>query len=445
MKRTLLWKLCFILATGLVSFFYFLHIVTIKTEEGMSFIAEQHRNQLNAWGRQAETLYLKEDKAALQAWLEALKRQEKTYVSIASFEALHIAGDTLDKNIVGAYHFGRSVEWKIHLYFDENPIMEVPFTQTNASLVIRLPDYMRPGSYWITTKFLLQVITPMALLLLLSIMLYRHIITPLQQLEKATSEFSRGNFSVRVGKYLGRRKDELADLAKTFDTMAARIGELIGNQRQLIADLSHELRTPLTRLDIAVANFEHLDASDHLARIERESKHIRKLVEDSLTLAWLDNEKLILQQESVDLVDLLDVLVDDARFEFPEHQLELITPNNAIVHNSNHRALAPAIENVIRNALRYTPSRGLVQILLTLNQSYYVLEITDQGPGIPEQYLEKIFEPFFRLDKARIANGDSFGLGLALAKRHLASVRARIYAKNKSEKGLKVVIIIPCE
>ncbi len=443
MKRKLLWKLCLILATGLVAFFYLLHLFTLKTEESMSFIAKQDRAQLQAWGSHAESLYTQGELGKLNEWLNILKAQEDTWISITGFNVNHIAGEPFDKSIVGSYHFGRSVEWKIHLYFEQNPIMEIPFATADASLLIKLPDRMRPGSHWTTTKFILQIIMPMLVLVVLSIILYRHIITPLQKLDKATAEFSRGNFSVRVAKHLGGRTDELAQLAFTFDKMASRIGELINNQRQLISDLSHELRTPLTRLDIAVDNFEQHDSQRHLERISRESKHIRKLVEDSLTLAWLENEKPIIQQEPVDLVDLLDVLIDDARFEFPDRKIMLNIPPSAVIENSCHRALGPAIENVVRNALRYTPAYAQVTINLSLESGAYKLQVLDQGPGIPEQFLQKVFEPFFRVDDARISDGDSFGLGLALAKRHLASVRAQISAHNHDSGGLIVVIMIP--
>ncbi|WP_102796258.1 histidine kinase sensor domain-containing protein [Bowmanella denitrificans] len=443
MKRTLFWKFFVVLATGTVAFFYLLHILTIKTEENMSFIAEKDKQELQSWGAQAEAFILSKQFDALDAWLTEIKNKENTWLSIASFEALHIAGENFDKDFVGSYHFGRSVDWKIHLYFAENPVMELPFTTLNASLLVKLPERMRPGTYWSTARFVMQIMLPMTVLALLSFVLYRHIMSPLQRLDKATKEFSMGNFEARVGKYLGNRDDELSHLADTFDQMACRIGELIASQRQLISDLSHELRTPLTRLDIAVSGFDNANSQQHLMRIGRESQHIRKLVEDTLTLAWLDNEKPVLQQEQLDLVDLLDVLIEDAKFEFPDRHIHLDSPVNAIVQNSSHRALCLAIENVIRNALRYTPPGKVVHIALNQGQDNFCILVSDQGPGIPEQYLQKVFEPFFRVDDARQGDNHSFGLGLALAKRHLASVRASIHAENRAGGGLQVVIRIP--
>jgi len=443
MKCQFLWKSCFIIATSLVAFFYILSVLTLKTEEGMSFIAESDRQQLKSWAKKAEELYLSGDTLALNQWITTLKQKENTRVSIANFNIENIAGEGINTDAVEAYHFGRSVDWKIHLYFEQNPVMEVPFLKTKGSFVIKLPDRMRPGEYWFTTKIFLQIILPMTLLIILSIWLYRHIITPLHQLEKATTAFSKGNFDIRVRKRLGNRNDEFAHLASTFDQMASRIGELIENQRQLISDLSHELRTPLTRLDIAVNNFEVGNSHQHLERISRESIHIRKLVENTLTLAWLDNEKPIIQQEDVDLVDLLDVVIDDAKFEFSNRELVLETPNHAVICNSSHQALCPALENIVRNALRYTPENKTVVVNLSLQNDNYCINVIDEGPGIPEEFLDKVFNPFFRIDNSCIGGNDSFGLGLALAKRHLSSVRATITAKNKSSGGLSVIVMIP--
>jgi len=443
MNRKILWKLCLILATGLVAFFYALNALTTQTEESMSFIADKDRMQLKAWGNEAERLYLSGQQQQLENLLNTIKQEENTRVSVAGFKTIHIAGE-YPKNSTGiTYHYGRSIDWKIHLYFKSNPIMELPFSQGNVSFLIQLPERMRPGTYWLTTRMAMQIFMPLAILILLSVLLYRHIITPLRRLDKATTAFSEGDFNVRVKKHLGKRNDELSHLASTFDQMASRIGELILNQRELISDLSHELRTPLTRLDIAVNSFEIQESQYHLERISRESQHIRKLVEDTLTLAWLENEKPIIQQEDVDLVDLLDVLIDDAKFEYPDRKITLDCPSNAIIHNSSHKALGSAIENVIRNALRYTPLGKSVRVELTPCDQHYCLNIIDQGPGIPEQYLARIFNPFFRVDNAHMAEGDSFGLGLALAKRHLNSVRAKISADNHLKGGLMVTIIIP--
>ncbi|WP_143873227.1 histidine kinase sensor domain-containing protein [Catenovulum sediminis] len=444
MNKRLFWKLCLIIATGVVALFYAINMLAQHTEEDMSMLAPEDRQQLNDWGQQAEKLYYAGNKAALHDWLETLKKQENTWVSIVEYEFTKIAGDPLNDIYTERFFLGRSVDWKIHLYLNYNPVMDIPFEQGQKSFLIKLPKRMRPGSYWQTTRFILKIILPMLLLSLLSWVLYHHIMDPLKKLERATREFSKGHFAVRVNQSIGKRNDEISQLANTFDQMAHRIGALINSQRQLIADLSHELRTPLTRLDIAVQSLQDQhNCLQNLERVERESKQIRKLVDDTLTLAWLENERPDIQLETVELVDLIDVIIDDAQFEFPQNKMRIKLPDSALIQQSNHRAIGQATENILRNALRYTPNNKTVEIILSEEPKEFILSIGDEGPGVPEDMLESIFQPFFRVDKARMAHTNSFGLGLALAKRQLESVAARIKASNKPNGGLLMQIYLP--
>ncbi|NKF52291.1 sensor histidine kinase [Shewanella sp. WXL01] len=443
LSRQLFWKLCLVIATGVVALFYLIDQITSETEEGMSLLAQADRDTITQWGQHAEQLYLAGDIEQLEQWLAKIKQQENTYVSVVDFEVEHIAGDATRATYYDGYNMGRSVDWKIHLYFAENPTMEVPFKDKQASFLIQLPERMRPGGYWRYVELTLQVIVPTILLILLTIFLYRYIMKPLAQLQKATRNFSRGQLDVSARQLMGQRRDEFGDLATGFDQMAARISEQIISQRQLIADMSHELRTPLTRLDIALEQLKQEFVSENSQRIERESQHIRKLVEDSLALAWLENERPELQQESMELVDLIDVITTDARYEYPDREITADLPDSVVLHNTSHRAAGQAIENILRNALRYTPVGGVVQIKLVCDKQQAVLDILDQGPGVPEELLSAIFKPFFRVDKSRERAGNSFGLGLSLAQRQLTAIGASVVATNHSYGGLQMRMTFP--
>ena len=444
MTNKLFLKLCLIIALSLVIVFYLLNLLTSKTEEDMSYLSVTDKQTLNSWGKQAENLYLSGDKQALDNWLVTQQKQENTWMVVAAFDINNIAGDTSKSEYYQGYNLGRNVEWKIHLYFDINPVMQIPFSDNKTSLLVYLPDRMRPGSYWKYTQITLQFIVPAILLIFLSYLLYRYIMTPLLQLKMATREFSQGKFDISAKKLMGKRYDEFSDLAMTFDQMAARIGEQLKSQRQLIADLSHELRTPLTRLDIALEKENNLPTpSANIKRIDRESKQIRRLVEDTLTLAWLENEQPKIQQESLDLVDLLDVLIEDAKFEFPNNIIESRLPDSAIIKNSSHRAAGQALENVLRNALRYTPVGKTVSVTVSEHNQEMKIKIIDQGPGVPEHFLNTIFKPFFKVDSSRPTDSCSFGLGLALAQRQLATIRGSITANNEIHGGLCMTINLP--
>ncbi|MFT5580308.1 MAG: two-component system sensor histidine kinase PfeS [Paraglaciecola psychrophila] len=443
MSRRLFWKLCLIITVGTITLFYAINVLTNRAETGMSFISTEHREQILLWGGEAERLYIAGDEDALGLWLEQLQTVENTWAAVIESNLRGVGGSKLTERFYRGFTLGRYVDWKIHLYFEDNPLIEVPFADRHSHFVILLPARMRPGLYWGYTSVALQIILPMILLAMLSIVLYRHIMQPLRQLQRATGEFTRGNLEVRVGQLLGSRSDEMTELVGTFDLMAERIGELIISQRQLISDLSHELRTPLTRLDMAIAAMNH-DSGNSVAieRVNNESKQIRKLVDDTLTLAWLNNERPQLQQEPLDLVDLLDVLIEDARFEFPDRCIHTQLPDCAPLQNSNHRALGQALENIIRNGLRYTPAGKSVFVSLDRTADLFSIVIRDEGPGVDIENLETIFQPFFREDSSRLVNSSGFGLGLALARRQIEAIGGSVSANNRAAGGLQMTVIL---
>lgn len=444
MNRRLWWKLFAIVALGTLLLFWVVSFLGDTTEQRMSFIAKHHQETIKQWGKTAERLYNSGDQQALTQWLEKLQREENTWAAVVQSEIRAVPGSKLSETYVERFRLGRSVDWKIHLYFTENPTMEVTFADGNTHFLVTLPQRMRPGAYLPQAKIVLKVALPLAVLLLLCLVIYRHVMNPIRQLEVATRQFSEGNLGARVGALLGSRNDELAALANTFDRMAERIGDLILSQRRLIADLSHELRTPLTRIDMAVSCVEEgIDTRHFVPRIRRECNLMRALVEDTLTLAWLENEQPDLGNESLDLTDLVDSVADDARYEYPEHEIVVDLPAQAPLARTSNRALSQAIENVVRNACNYTPQGRGVTVKLTSEGEGYLLTVSDDGPGVPEEQLELIFKPFFRACRHRENSPSGHGLGLALARRHLEAIGGWIRARNAEEGGFIVTLWVP--
>lgn len=444
MKRRLFWKLCSTVAAGTVLLFWAIDYLSEHAEQRMSHIAKEHQQTLKDYGTKAEALYRSGDMQQLGHWLEGIQARENTWASVVTSEITPLANSHLSQQFVERFKLGRDVEWKIHLYFAENPIMDVTFADGNTHFLIQLPQRMRPGAYWGTINILLQIALPFLLLSALCILIYRHVMGPIRVLERAAQKMSEGNYDVRIQGLLGDRKDELSNLADTFDTMAEHTGTLIRTQRHLTADLSHELRTPLTRIDMAVSWAEETtQPCEALNRIRQECNQMRDMVEDTLTLAWLENENPVLEQEDFDLTDLLDSIAEDARFEFPNHIINIQLPEQAPVHNSNQRALAQAFENIIRNALRHTPENGQVSICLNSTEDDHEIQISDQGPGIANCHLQHIFKPFFRVQTTASQNPKGFGLGLALAYRQIQALQGSLRARNRSQGGLKMIIRLP--
>jgi len=363
-KNKLLWRLCAFIAVGTVLLFWAIAWLTNHTETSMSFIDKAHQETLYSYGQEAEKIYLEDGEQALAAFLQEVKTKEDTWLAVVNSQMTTFANTQMLDEFVDRFQIGRSPEWKIHLYFSENPVMEVPFVDDNTHFLIQLPQRMRPGSLLLATRLTLQIALPLVILSLLSFMLYRHLMTPLKQLENATKDFANGNLEARAMAAMPKRNDELTGLAQTFDKMAQRTSSLIYNQRSLLADLSHELRTPLARIDMAIDFVEQdINREQALSRLRYEASTMRELVEDTLTFAWLNTESPQLNSDDFDLVELFNVICEDARFEYPDRTLHVDTPECANIEKSSQLALGQALENIIRNALNAGTEEREIAIL----------------------------------------------------------------------------------
>jgi two-component system OmpR family sensor kinase len=274
---------------------------------------------------------------------------------------------------------------------------------------------------------------------------------PIRYLRRALNAAAHGDLDVRIGDNIGRRRDELADLGRDFDITAARLKLLMDGQRRLLHDVSHELRSPLARLQAAVGLMRqqpgNVDAA--IDRVERESIRIDKLVAELLTLSRLEAGMASRQQETVNVVELLNEVVADATFELKARAAAAIVFDVQIESlklakvMGNAEMLHRAIENVVRNSVRYTRSGGQVDIVGEYDalRREIRLVIADEGPGVGTAELASIFEPFFRGQAAQGTSGH--GLGLAITHRVIESHGGRISASNRTSGGLAVEIYLP--
>lgn len=266
---------------------------------------------------------------------------------------------------------------------------------------------------------------------------------PIRQLRRAFDAAAEGDLAVRIGNGMGGRRDELADLGRDFDRMSERLRALVDGQKRLLHDVSHEMRSPLARLQAAIglARQQPGRMADSLARIEREGERMNVLVGELLTLSRLE-AGVGGALEDVDLTELLADVVEAARFEGAARRIEVdfVCPVLPVLR-ANGELLHRAIENIVRNALRFSPPGGVVRIEAGAAGDALWLRVSDQGPGVAEDELELIFKPFYR--GAGQATGSGHGLGLAIARRVIAAVNGEIRAKNGDAGGLVVDVVLP--
>ena len=279
---------------------------------------------------------------------------------------------------------------------------------------------------------------------------------PLVRLRHAARELSHGNLKTRVAAS-GRQsrllqEDEFKALVHDFNHMAERLESMVDAQQLLLRDVSHELRSPLARLSVALELAREDAAPEmaaHLDRIERETHKLNQLIGQLLTLASMEAIERTGNFEPVSLKQLIEEMIPDAEYEARQRQCTVaFSAEEDCIVAGNRQLLYRAIENVVRNAVRYTESGSAVDVRLSCSAGQdgirsAVLEIADRGPGIPEAELSEIFRPFYRVDPARSTETGGFGVGLAIAERAVKLHHGELHAANRPGGGAAIRMLLP--
>jgi signal transduction histidine kinase len=290
--------------------------------------------------------------------------------------------------------------------------------------------YRRIG-YWILVPQDLWLIGAVALL---CYWLAMHLTEPVRRLQHAVERFGQGDLSTR---FETDRRDELGRLARTFNRMADRIQTLLAAERRLLLDISHELRSPLARLGVAVELARSgEDRGGALDRIQKEADRLNSLVGELLQVTRAEGDPASLHFEPVRLDELVDDIVETNRIEATARgsQLKLDVEAAAEIQG-NPELLRRAAENVIRNAIRHAPEGTAIEVTLKGRS----IVVRDYGPGVPDQDLARIFDPFYRVENDRNRFSGGAGLGLAIARRAVELHKGTIHARNANP-GLLVEI-----
>jgi two-component system sensor histidine kinase CpxA len=276
----------------------------------------------------------------------------------------------------------------------------------------------------------------------------RGLLNPIAQLRHASKRMATGEMGVRVGN-ASKRLDEIGQLGRDFNFMSEQVESSLNSQKRLLADISHELRSPLTRLQLSIGIALQQNESDMsanmlaaLERIEKESQQIENMIAQVLLLSKLENKQPIQNLQSVSLEQIMSPIIEDAQFEAEQKNKELFYQSQENISlYAQPQLLSSAIENILRNAIYY--SNHLIQVSVSVQDKYIEWIIEDDGNGIEESQLDRIFEAFYRESTARDRNSGGVGLGLAIAQHAIGKHQGLIQASNKPKGGLLVKISIP--
>jgi signal transduction histidine kinase len=447
--KIFLWFLAAIsLMVGVVVFLNW----TVQTEPVVSRWRVSVRNQTNIWAETAAQIYAAQGEAGLREFLDRIRRHEtigevdligengRVWLSegVSAADYKELVGKALSSDAVEIDNQG------------ETALSARRLSLPNGERYVFIVRWERPRftpffgeSPWRYFRYGALLLTAF----LLCWALARYLSSPIGKLRRATQKLADGDLSTRVGSKVGRRRDELASLAKDFDVMAERIETLITSQKRLSRDVSHELRSPLARMNVALEIAKQKsngETSPVLQRIENESQRLNEMISRLLTLSKLETGSKDFDRRELNLRTLVEQVSADADFEANAkgRSVKVIHADDCRVVGSES-LIRSAVENVLRNAVRYTKEGTAVDVSLSNGNERAVVRILDHGSGVPDAELENLFRPFYRVGEARDRGSGGTGLGLAIAEQAILAHDGTISARNEGD-GLVVELTLNC-
>lgn len=399
---------------------------------------ERSKHWLEAHADTATTLLKEEGMMALRRWLRGVNREEGPPVLLLDDDGHPLFGRVLPPRL--RHEIGEFPDEKgVHKMKRGHYMVLVRVKGGEDKLFLAtIVDLGRLQSLTPLTRLLIALLISGLVSFGLATLFSR----PLKRLRIAAQALADGDLSVRVG---GQGRDEIGALARDFDVMAERLREMLESQRRLLRDVSHELRSPLARLRIALELAERSDdPAQALARVEKEADELEQLLSSLLSLARLESGQSVLERREVDLEMLLQTIVNDADFEAQAVQRKVVMQQaDSCSVVGDPVLLRAAIENVVRNAVRYTAEQTTVEVSLEPEGTQALVRVCDLGQGVPQAALQKMFEPFTRVGEARDRDSGGYGLGLAITGQVVAAHGGTVQAYNRESGGLCVEIRLP--
>ena len=267
------------------------------------------------------------------------------------------------------------------------------------------------------------------------------IVRPIRQLAGAVDRFGSGDLATRIP---APRGDEVGDLARAFNRMAERIETLMTAERRLLQDISHELRSPLARLHLAIALARTAPDRDHaFARIQKEVDRLTTLVETLIEMTRAEGDPATRKSQPVQVAALVQDVVQSCDLEAQARHCRIMVSGAAGgTITGDPELLRRAVENVLRNAIRYAPAGSGIEVRVDDRDAVTHISVRDGGPGVPEEVLPRLAHPFFRADDSRDSATGGVGLGLSIAQRAIQLHHGTLSAEN-AHPGLRVILSLP--
>lgn len=385
-------------------------------------------------------------------WLITFENLSNVNAYVFNNQGINLLGGVVPKP-VSKYAFSASeYHVKVQPLNRSEILVKAPLTDANGKFYLLVVEFLHPFAVLdVKSYILLGLLAGIVFFAGIGFILSSYLSRPMQRLQKTVKAIAQGDLTARSGPWMAKRRDEIGDLSREFDVMADRLQTLLADQKGLLRDISHELRSPLARLQIAteLARMDaHEPVQEYLDRIELETGRVNDLIADILLLAKLEVERHPDQWVATNLVEVIEQIVRDAHFEQQCQNIAFSYPDNPCWVLAEEKLLSSAFENLIRNAVLHTHENTQVEISIQKIDGEFVVVVRDHGPGVPEEHIENLIQPFYRAEHARerVAQdvkkqrngGRGYGLGMAIAHRVIRSLGGRMFIRNHEKGGLEI-------
>ena len=446
MSRRLFWKifLPFWLAQALLLGALYLRLHYRISSEHPWWI-QPERKEMPVLAQLSALQYEQNGSAPLRQLLDSLSLQHRSRFWLVDASGNELSGQPITGQVLRNGIAAEKKDGLFHSY--EANVLAARATTPNGSYLL-IGEFTPPPLSERVPGDLLWTLKLGTLFSAIICLLIAHYLTkPIERLRDATHQLARGNLDIRAGKNLGKRSDEIADLVRDFDIMAGELRNQIQSERNLLSGVSHELRSPIARIRLALAlarTADEPDRTEMFDRIEQDTVQLDSMLEQILTVARLESGQQKPKFEEVCLNDIVDDVLDDARFEAAAVDGTISYESNREVKLKGDAGLLhSAIENVVRNAIFYSGKNGQIKVSLLGSASIAMIQVRDNGPGVPEEALPLLFKPFYRVDDSRGTTTGGMGLGLAIVRNAVLAHGGFVTARNVSPHGLEVEIMLP--
>jgi signal transduction histidine kinase len=273
--------------------------------------------------------------------------------------------------------------------------------------------------------------------------LARGMTSPLREMAAATRVMARGDYRRRV---TASSRDEVGELARAFNAMAAELAEVDRMRRDLVANVSHELRTPITALQAGLENLVdgvEPPGPEQLRTMLKQVERLGRLVAQLLDLSKLESGALPLQRRPFEVRQLLEDAADESRLHAPHVQVWVAVDEPGLWADGDPERVHQVVANLLENAVRHSPAGGRVEVRAHPDRGQVAIEVLDEGPGIPDEEASRVFERFYRADEARSSSHGGAGLGLAIARWIVDLHGGDIRAERRAPTGCRMVVLLP--